>query len=519
MIGVSPKAGKRESRRFIGDYILTQTDVENARQFPDAVAYGGYAVDVHDPIGTQVKIIFHSVPPLYSIPYRCLYSQNIENLFLAGRLVSVTHLALGTVRLQKTLGAAGEAVGAAAHLCKKYNCTPRDIYHQHIDELQQLLLKRDATILWIKNEDSDDLARNAAITATSESHFECDILSDFLPLDDCTRGIMLWDWGEKLKDVQLYLKNENSVEVPLDLTLSLYQSSKKWKEPDAGKKPPHITGTANRMEWGNDNTITKFQPVAQSHAVVPPNFTGWVRFPFSDQTACSSASNDDGDKSPYYERSPMLTLIEKDITSDDARYLLTLPQTSGVSWGRHQIPYDFAVRCWAKADSVEYVTVAESHLFKISPRPLYGEAVNVINGYNRRFATNPVNMWISKRGEPLPQSLILDFGELKSFHQVNLTFDTLYRAYREMPFNSDKDISEMCVKDYSLEIWNGASWKSIVEIADNYRRHRVHIFDPVSASKLRLTVKAMNGAEWTARVYEVRVCPSIYSRIALSSKE
>ena len=483
LVWVSPKAGKRESRRFIGDYILTQTDVENARQFPDAVAYGGYAVDVHDPVGTQVKIIFHSVPPLYSIPYRCLYSKDIDNLFLAGRLVSGTHLALGTVRLQKTLGAAGEAVGTAAHLCKKYNCSPRDVYHHHINKLQQLLLKNDATILGIKNEDPDDLAREAAVTATSESYFECTELTDFLPLDNCTRGIMLWNWGAKVEEVQLYLMNENSAEVPIDLTLSLYQSPKKWKEPNAGKKPPHIKGPANRMEWGNDNTIAKFQTIAQSHAVLPPNFVGWVRFSFPAD----------------------FKLIEKDVTSDEDRYLLTLPQTSGVSWGRHKATYDFAVRCWATANSTEYVTEPETHLFKLSPRPLYGEAVNVINGYNRRFATNPVNMWISKPGEPLPQSLILDFGEPKSFCQVNLTFDTFYRTYREMPFNCDKEVSEMCVKDYALEIWDGKSWKSIVEVADNYRRHRVHKFDRVTASKLRLTVKATNGAGWTARVYEVRV--------------
>jgi len=483
LIWVSPKAGKRESRRFIGDYILTQTDVENTQQFPDAVAYGGYAVDVHDPVGTQVKIIFHSVPPIYSIPYRCLYSKDIDNLFLAGRLVSGTHLALGTVRLQKTLGAAGEAVGTAASLCKKYNCSPRDIYHHHINELQQLLLKNDSTILGIKNEDANDLARGATVTTTSESHFECTELTDFLPLDNCTRGIMLWDWGDKLEEVKLYLMNENSTEVPIDLTLSLYRSSEKWKEPSAGQKPPHIKGPANRMEWGNDNTIAKFQTVAQSHAILPPNFVGWVSFSFPAD----------------------FELIEKDMTSDEDRYLLSLPQTSGVSWGRYKATYDFAVRCWATANSTEYVTEPESHLFKISPRPLHGEAVNVINGYNRRFTTNPVNMWISKPGEPLPQNLTLDFGEPKSFCQVNLTFDTFYRTYREMPFNCDKEVSEMCVQDYTLEIWDGVSWKVIVDVTDNYRRHRAHKFNRVTASKLRLTVKAINGPGWTARVYEVRV--------------
>ena len=483
LVWVSPKAGKRESRRFRGDYILTQTDVEKARQFPDAVAYGGYAVDVHDPIGEQVKIIFHSVPPLYSIPYRCLYAKDIQNLFLAGRLASATRLAMGTVRLMKTLGTCGQAVGAAAYLCKKYDCTPQEVYQKSIKELQQLLLKNDATILRVKNEAEDDLARKATVTATSEEHFECVEVSDFLPLD-CKRGFMLWDWGEKIEEVQLYLKNENNAEVPLELTLSLYKTSQKWKTGGA-KKPPHIKGIANRMEWGNDNTIAKFKPVAQSNAVLPANFAGWAPFKFTH-----------------------LTLIEKDITLDEERYLLTLPPTSGVSWGGDNKSYDFAVRCYATKDAAEYITVAESHLFKISPRPMYGEAVNVINGYNRRFATNPVNMWIAKRGEPLPQSLMLNFREPKSFGKICLTFDTLYRAYREMPFNCNKRVSEMCVKDYDVEVWDGSSWQNIVMVKDNYRRHRVHSFDSVTASQVKLTVKAMNGEGWTARVYEVRVYDS-----------
>ena len=173
LLWVSPKAGKRESRRFVGDYVLTQTDVEEGRRFPDAVAYGGYAVDVHEPRGVQAKVIFHSIPPLYDIPYRSLYSRNVENLLLAGRLVSVTHLALGTVRLQKTLAAAGQAVGVAAALCKRYGCTPRQVWQEHMEELQQLLLREDATIVGVTNRDPGDLARGARVEATSEEFFQC----------------------------------------------------------------------------------------------------------------------------------------------------------------------------------------------------------------------------------------------------------------------------------------------------------------------------------------------------------
>jgi len=108
--------GKRESRRFEGDYIILQDDVLYGRNFPDDVAYGGWPVDLHPARG-----IFDAGPPTkmtdpekpFGIPYRALYSRNIENLFLNGRLISASHIAMGSIRVQKTLGIVGQAVGTA----------------------------------------------------------------------------------------------------------------------------------------------------------------------------------------------------------------------------------------------------------------------------------------------------------------------------------------------------------------------------------------------------------------------
>ncbi len=75
---------------------------------------------------------FHKVSAPYPFPYRCLYSRNIENLFMAGRNISVTHTVLGTVGVQSTTGMMGEVVGIAAGICKKYNCTPRAVYQKHL---------------------------------------------------------------------------------------------------------------------------------------------------------------------------------------------------------------------------------------------------------------------------------------------------------------------------------------------------------------------------------------------------
>ncbi|MDH7571601.1 MAG: FAD-dependent oxidoreductase, partial [Armatimonadota bacterium] len=164
-------AGKRESRRFVGDYILTQNDVESGRIFPDRVAFGGWPIDLHPAPGIYGK----EIPPFtpfalkqpYSIPYRILYPKGVENLFMAGRHVSVTHVALGSTRLMQTIGTMGQAVGAAAFLCRKYQVGPRGLYPARMPELQQLLLKWDAYIPQVRNEDPGDLCRGARATASS----------------------------------------------------------------------------------------------------------------------------------------------------------------------------------------------------------------------------------------------------------------------------------------------------------------------------------------------------------------
>jgi len=168
---ISPYLGKRESRRFVGDYTLSQGDIFGPASFPDAVAYGGRSVDLHEVTddGRHYRVIFYGKPPLYSIPFRSLYSRDIENLLLAGRLISGTRVALGSYRVMKTLATTGQAAGAGATLCARHSITPRELCRTRIDELQQLLLKHDATILGIVNLDEGDLARTARVRASSSS--------------------------------------------------------------------------------------------------------------------------------------------------------------------------------------------------------------------------------------------------------------------------------------------------------------------------------------------------------------
>lgn len=161
--------GKRESRRYLGDHVLTQNDVQERGRFEDVIAYGGWSMDDHFPEGFHYvggfPTIHHPVPGPYGIPYRCLYSRNIENLFVAGRNISVTHSALSSSRVMSTCATLGQAVGTAAALAVKHGLTPRGVYQHRMADLQAQLLEDDCNLLW-KTRTAGPLARAATITAS-----------------------------------------------------------------------------------------------------------------------------------------------------------------------------------------------------------------------------------------------------------------------------------------------------------------------------------------------------------------
>ena len=147
---VAYNAGRRESRRLMGDFILDQNHLRNREVQPDGTCVTTWTIDLHLPKTAreskfegepyQANSLNEKIWP-YPIPYRCLYSRNVPNLFMAGRDISVTHIALGTTRLMRTHGMMGEVVGMAASVCKKHNCIPRDVYTTYLDELKALMKK------------------------------------------------------------------------------------------------------------------------------------------------------------------------------------------------------------------------------------------------------------------------------------------------------------------------------------------------------------------------------------------
>jgi len=173
-VGAIP--GKRESRRFVGPHVLTQHDVLGGKVFADQVAYGGWAIDLHPPSGvdavTEPPYTPTEFPHLYSVPLRSYFSRNVANLFFGGRAISATHVAFASTRVMKTCAVGGQAIGTAAALFSQISpesdiaaiATPANV-----GQLQQALLRDDAFLLGLRNEDPADLARTAKLSASSEN--------------------------------------------------------------------------------------------------------------------------------------------------------------------------------------------------------------------------------------------------------------------------------------------------------------------------------------------------------------
>jgi len=144
--------GKRESRRLLGDVILQQQDLVEQRPYPDACVTATWTIDLHypDPENSTAypgeefiaKFDMTHIQP-YTFPFRCLYSRNVTNLLMAGRNISVTHVALGSVRVQRTTAMMGAVIGRAAYLCKSHNTTPRGLYEKYLQEFLDLLADPD----------------------------------------------------------------------------------------------------------------------------------------------------------------------------------------------------------------------------------------------------------------------------------------------------------------------------------------------------------------------------------------
>ena len=184
--------GKRESRRYVGAYVMNENDVRDGGRFDDIIAYGGWTMDDHHPGGFHTKeppTIFHPAPSPFGIPYRCLYSAAVPNLMFAGRNISVTHSALSATRVMATCALLGQAAGTAAAIAVKHGQLPADVYDQHLRQLQAALMEDDCYLPGVIRP-VNDLTGTAAMTAAGK---DASVLRNGIdrPVGDIDHGLYL----------------------------------------------------------------------------------------------------------------------------------------------------------------------------------------------------------------------------------------------------------------------------------------------------------------------------------------
>lgn len=199
-IGFLP--GKRESRRYVGEYIVNQNDVEAEGRFADLVAYAGWTMDDHFPAGfyhtESHPTIYHPAPSPWGIPFRSLYSKTIPNLLFAGRNISVTHAALSSCRVMATCALLGQAVGTAVAMAVQTDCGLREL---DIPALQQQLMEDDCFLPW---------HRRAVWPLTKQAETNCEKLRNGMDRDwdgeenkfSCAPGEAAWYRFSEPKHIQ-----------------------------------------------------------------------------------------------------------------------------------------------------------------------------------------------------------------------------------------------------------------------------------------------------------------------------
>jgi len=461
---ISSLPGKRESRRVVGDHVLTQNDIVETRRFPDDVTYAGWSLDLHNPEGFYGKerpTTFYFFPEIHSIPLRCLYAADTDNLWLAGRDISVTHIALGGARLMASCGLQGEAIGIAASFAVAERLSCLETCKSQIGPIQQAILRDGGYIPGVPNRDEDDLARRATVSATGAATLDPGAIESW---DRIGAGV-----GVAMPIVSGRL---DALEIPVRNPLDEKVEMRAILQPNRYRRDFHPTAV-----------------VAERTILVPPG-QSWAHFDFG------------------WDLTPDLWMIHLFATEPSLEIGQTSQRVTGVHAADHfpdGKPEEFARQLglpdpprWVRRFNSERVASPESFhrtpCFRVTPPQAAYAAENVVNGISR--PERLPNLWIS--GEILPQTIRLAWPEPVMIGEARIVFDD----DMDLPM-PHREVSPTLVRDYELHGIGAGSSTLLAEVSNNRLRLAVHRFAETPISALELKILSTHGIP-QARVCEIR---------------
>jgi len=463
-VGMIP--GKRESRRFEGDYMLKQQDIIEQRTHQDAVAFGGWSLDLHPSDGIYASgpgcTQWHS-KGIYQIPFRCLYSKNISNLLLAGRIISASHVAFGSSRVMATSAYVSQASAMAAVLCVKQGCNPASLYNNGgIATLQQWLQRSGQHIPGVPSQDEDDLVQQASVTASSEllfSGLEEDTAP--LPLDIGVAQMIPVNAG-KLPAINLHAYSDVATTLHAEIRTSSRTGS---------YTPDHSVAAFELAVQPGKNCIQ-----LSSNAVIEQAQYVFVML----------------HKNPLVK----ISRSDKRITGILSVFSTTNPAVS--NYGKQEAPEGIGIdsfEFWCPQRRPAGQNIA---LQLNAPLQAFSPA-NISNGFAR--PTTQPNAWVAALNDPAP-SLTLQWESSKHIKKLILSFDTDFDHPMESVLMSHpENVMPFCVRNYAIFDDKG---RKVYEKEGNYQT-RNEIDFPEAIITSGLTIKTEHPAANTpAAIFEIR---------------
>lgn len=459
--------GKRESRRFEGDYILRQQDIVEQRTHYDAVSLGGWAVDIHPASGVYSSdpacVQWHS-KGVYQVPYRILYSRDVPNLFLAGRILSTSHIAFGSIRTMVTCAHNAQAVGMAAAICTEQQLLPRDVSQtERIGQLQQRLLRAGQHIPGVVATDASDLIHSASITASSSLELsKLDPSGETHPLNTPC-AVMLPLSAGPVPAVTLIVDSD----APATLQLEL------WKALRDGNGTPDVRLASAEIQLPSGRDLAaefRFDAnLEQSNHVffILPQALPGVRLHLSRQMLPG-----------------VLTLWQRADTKVARSAIQSPPAGSGID----TFPFWLPDRRPAQRNLA----------LQLEPAIHCYEPSNVANGWHRPWCG--VNAWAPANDDTSP-ILRISWPHPQSVDTIELTFDTDFdHPMESVLMGHPERVMPGCIRAFELRTTEG---KILASVPENHQtRWQLHLPEAIVTSGIELLILERGPAP--PAVFEVR---------------